>query len=165
MNLYTKRFFSPIKATLFFVYFILFSFILRSQGHNHGNDNKQANTPVIGNTHKKGHPPHGGQLIDVGKYDLEVVFNITAEEEKFSVYILNSKAKVLDIEEASGKITLRYKDGREIIKELKKSEKVKLYCNFEDIVNEFVVIIDIIYKGKKYSTVCEYAGLGEYLKK
>lgn len=60
---------------------------------------------------KKVNPPHGGELIEVGKYDLEVILNVMEGEEKLNVYILNSKAKVLDIKDASGSITLRYKHG------------------------------------------------------
>lgn len=152
----------------FFLLFVLIfptPFIVYSQGHNHGGGGlaQMAGTAHT-HTHKNVQPPHGGELIEVGKYDLEVILNVMEGEEKFNVYILNSKAKVLDVKDASGKITLRYKDGREIITEFKKSDKGKLYCNVADIINEFVVVITIKYKGKEYSTVCEYAGLTEHLK-
>lgn len=139
-----------------------------AQGHNHGNESglsQQMAGASHTHSHKKNNPPHGGELIEAGKYDLEVILNVMEDEEKFNVYILNSKAKVLDIKDASGSITLRYKDGSEIITEFKRSDKGKLYCNVEDIINEFVVVINITYKGKDYSTVCEYAGLTEHLKK
>ncbi len=140
---------------------------LFAQGHNHGNESglsQQMAGASHTHTHKNVQPPHGGELIEVGKYDLEVILNVMEGEEKFNVYILNSKAKVLDVNDASGSITLRYKDGREIITEFKRSDKGKLYCNVEDIINEFVVVITIQFKGKEYSTVCEYAGLTEHLK-
>ncbi len=156
-----------MKAHLFFVLIFSFPFMLYSQGHNHGNESglsQQMAGTTHNHTHKKVNPPHGGELIEVGKYDLEVILNVMEGEEKFNVYILNSKAKVLDVKDASGSITLRYKDGREIITEFKQSDKGKLYCNVEDIINEFVVVINIKYKGKEYSTVCEYAGLTEHLR-
>ena len=151
-----------------FVFILLcLSHQILAQGHNHGNESglsQQMAGTTHNHTHKKVNPPHGGELIEVGKYDLEVILNVMEGEEKFNVYILNSKAKVLDVKDASGSITLRYKDGREITTEFKKSDKGKLYCNVEDIINEFVVVINVKYKGKEYSTVCEYAGLTEHLK-
>jgi hypothetical protein len=155
-----------MKYTFLFIAFFI-SNQLFAQGHNHGNESglsQQMAGTAHTHSHKKVNPPHGGELIEVGKYDLEVVLNVMEGEEKFNIYILNSKAKVLDVKDASGSITLRYKDGREIITEFKRSDKGKLYCNVEDIINEFVVVININYKGKDYSTVCEYAGLTEHLK-
>jgi len=157
-----------MKTPLLFTFIASFPLMLFAQGHNHGNEStlsQQMAGATHSHTHKNVQPPHGGELFEVGKYDLEVILNVMEGEEKFNVYILNSKAKVLDIKEASGSITLRYKDGREIITEFKRSDKGKLYCNVEDIINEFVVVININYKGKEYSTVCEYAGLTEHLKK
>jgi hypothetical protein len=52
---------------------------LFAQGHSHGNENSLAQT--AGSMHKAHgkhsiEPPHGGELINVGKYDLEVVLNV-----------------------------------------------------------------------------------------
>ncbi len=86
-------------------------------------------------------------------------------EEKLSVFMLKSNLKSLDLKDASGSATFRYKDGKEITYELKKVNSEKLYCNIGDIINGFVVVIKLKYKGKEYSGVCEYPGLTEHLKK
>lgn len=141
---------------------------LFAQAHNHGNERSSAQT--AGSSHKEHgkhslEPPHGGELINVGKYYLEVVLNVIAEKEKFSVYLLKPNMKTIDAKSLSGKAVFRYKGLEEITYEFENDNPEKLYCNVEDIVNEFVVVINIKYKGKEYSTVCEYAGLTEHLKK
>lgn len=128
-----------------------------AQGHNHSDHEGGAET------HKE--PPHGGELLDAGKYKLEVVLDVMTSEEKLSVFMLKSNLKSLDLKDASGTATFRYKDGREITNDLKKVNSEKLYCNIGDIINGFVVVIKVNYKGKEYSGICEYPGLADHLKK
>ena len=140
---------------------------LFAQGHNHGNESSLAQT--VGSPQNAHHrhpkdPPHGGELINIGKYDLEVILNVMEANEKFSVYLLKPNLKPIDATAVSGKAVFRYKTGKEVTCEFKNDNPEKLYCNVEDIINEFVVVITVKYKGKEYSTVCEYAGLTGHLK-
>lgn len=104
-------------------------------------------------------PPHGGEIKDVGKYHLEILFDIAAPVgEKMSIYILKSNLKTLNSSEAKGSISIKYKNGQEENYELN-SNTDKLYCDVKDIVNSFNAIIKILYKGKEYSCAYYYKGM------
>ncbi len=161
------KFFKKLNYTILLIgFFISNQMFVQAQNHRgQGEPSQQPNCSSHKHDQKVLQSPHGGELITVGKYIFEVILNVMEGEEKLIVYLLSSKAKVLELKDATGRITLKYKDGREIETEFKYRDKGKLYCNVEDIINEFVVVIEIIYKGKVYSTVCEYTGLSDHLKK
>jgi hypothetical protein len=107
----------------------------------------------------KAEPPHGGELKDIGKYHLEIVFDVMASTDKMSIYILKSGLKTLDSKDASGSIKLKYNNGTEENYELVNNNIDKLYCDVKDAINGFNAIIKITYKGKEYSCAYSYNGM------
>lgn len=118
--------------------------------HSHGDDN--------GHTHRID-PPHGGEIKDVGKYHLEIVFEIATSNENMSIYILKSNMKQVDIKGATGKMNIKYKNGTEETYDLTNNNIVKLFCNIKDVINPFNAIIKINFKGKEYNTTYAYKGM------
>jgi hypothetical protein len=99
----------------------------------------------------KAEPPHGGEIMDVGKYHFEIVFDAFTANEKLSVWILKSNFKVIDPKEFTGKVTEKTLTvGME-----------KLSCNVEDITKAFTALIVVTIKGKEYHTTYNYKGLGK----
>ena len=152
-----------------YLFFLLFlsGQLFAQGGHSHGGGTNLSQ--MASNTHSHAHkknvePPHGGVLLEVGKYELEVLLNVMEDEEKFNVFLLKPNLTVIDAKEITGSATFRYKEASEIITEFKRSEKGNLYCNIQDIISPFVVMIKITYKGKEYTAMAEYAGLTEHLK-
>lgn len=123
--------------------------------HDHSSHDHSGGTE---HTHKV-EPPHGGEIKDVGKYHFEIVFDIATSNENMSIYILKSNMKLVDIKDATGKVTVNYKNGGNETYELIKSGTEKLFCNVKDIVNPFNAIITINIKGKEYSCTYLYKGL------
>ena len=152
----------------FLIIMVCYSCICMAQGgHSHGGGTNLSQ--MAGNTHSHAHkknvePPHGGVLLELGKYELEVLLNVMEDEEKFNVFLLKPNLTVIDAKEITGSATFRYKEASEITTEFRLSEKGNLYCNMQDIINPFVVMIKITYKGKEYTAIAEYAGLTEHLK-
>lgn len=107
----------------------------------------------------KADPPHGGEIKDIGKYHLEIVFDAMASSDKMSIYILKSSLKILDTKEATGTLKIKYTNGTEEDYELVNNNIDKLYCDVKDAVNSFNAIIKIIYKGKEYNCVYNYKGM------
>ena len=125
--------------------------------HDHSKHNH--NTSEAEHKHNA-EPPHGGELKDIGKYHLEILFDIAAGSgEKMSMYILKSNLKVLNSKEAKGSINIKYKNGIEENHELINNYIDKLYCDVKDIVNSFNAIIKITYKRKEYSCTYYYKGM------
>ena len=145
-----------MKLVLGTIILLLFAVSVANAQHDHSSHDHNA-----GSEHShKADPPHGGEIKDVGKYHLEVVFNIAAAAgEKMSIYILKSNLKTLNSKEASGSISIKYKDGTIENYELANDNVDKLYCDVKDIVNSFNAIIKIKYKGKEYSCVHYYKGM------
>ncbi|MBL7889049.1 MAG: hypothetical protein JNL24_05825 [Bacteroidia bacterium] len=118
--------------------------------HSHGNDIEPAH---------KIDTPHGGEIKDVGKYHLEIVFEIATSNENMSIYVLKSNMKQADIKGATGKMNIKYKNGTEETYELTNNSIDKLFCNIKDVVNPFNAMIRINYKGKEYNTTYAYKGM------
>lgn len=123
--------------------------------HDHSSHDQGS---VVNHEHKAD-PPHGGEIKDVGKYHLEIVFDPMATTDKMSIYILKSNLKILNSKDASGTITLNYKNGTEVYVQLLNDNETKLFCDVKDGVNPFNAIIKIVYKGKSYSTTFSYKGI------
>ena len=118
--------------------------------HNHGSEAEHAH---------KIDPPHGGEVKDVGKYHLEIVFEIANSNENMSIYILKSSMKQADIKDATGKINIKYKNGAEETYELTNNNIDKLFCNIKDVINPFTAFISINCKGKLYNSTYSYKGM------
>lgn len=119
--------------------------------HDHGSTNAEHSHAA--------EPPHGGEIKDVGKYHLEIVFDAMVTSENMNIYILKSSLKILDSKDATGSINVKYKNGVEENYELINNNVDKLYCNINDAINGFNAIIKINYKGKEYSTGFYYKGM------
>lgn len=107
----------------------------------------------------KAEPPHGGELKDIGKYHLEIVFDVMASTDKMSIYILKSNLNTLDAKDAKGTINVKHNDGKEEILELQNNGNDKLFCDLADAINGFNAVIKINYKGKDYSCAYYYKGM------
>jgi len=133
---------------------MLFAVNTANAQHDHSSHDHNAS---LDHTHNA-EPPHGGEIKDVGKYHLEILFDITTSNENMSIYILKSSMKQVDIKDATGKITVKYKSGTEETYEMTNNGIDKLFCNIKDVINPFNAIIIINYKGKEYN--CAYSSKG-----
>lgn len=119
---------------------------------SHGHNASPENTP-------NAEPPHGGEIKDVGKYHLEILFDITTSSENMSIYILKSNMNQVDIKEATGKMIVKSTSDTEETYELTNNGIDKLFCNIKDVINPFNAIIIINYKGKEYKSTYSYNGM------
>lgn len=101
-----KRFIQIISFAAFFV-----TQSLHGQQHSH-DDAKAEKEDDNGNFWiKDAKPQHGGELVNAGKYKLEIVSSLFQINEKISVYVFKGK-KEIDIRDAKASALLKYKDGR-----------------------------------------------------
>ena len=144
-----------MKLALNIIIILFFTINTVKAQHDHSSHDHSGNE----HSHKE-EPPHGGEVKDVGKYHLEILFDIAAPVgEKMSIYILKSNLKTLNSSEAKGSISIKYKNGEEENYELNNNNVDKLYCDVKDIVNSFNSIIKIVYKGKEYSCTYYHKGM------
>jgi hypothetical protein len=127
-------------------------------GMMNGMNNVPQNTSNSGS--KKDEPPHGGELKDVGKYFIEVVFDAFAADEKISVWLLKPNFKPAKIDKAVGKAQIKYlrTEGKEETRDLIISED-KFICNVEDASQAFTVFITITVKGKEYRSIYNHKAM------
>jgi hypothetical protein len=57
-------------------------------------------------------PQHGGEIVDAGKYKLEIVVNPMQQEEKLLVYVLKKNYKEIVLKEATATLTFKYKNEK-----------------------------------------------------
>lgn len=92
-----------------YIIIVLFSILtcsLRGQ-HNHNGESEAKNEkPLFDNR-----PSHGGELVIAGKYKLEIVIDAMQKEEKLSVYLLKKNDKQIQLDNTTGYVLLKYKDG------------------------------------------------------
>lgn len=94
---------------LLFIIFISFSATLFSQ-HNHGGGEHDENEKAM----FKNSPQHGGDIVNAGKYKLEIVTNPMQQEEKLMIYVLNKNYKEVQLKNATAHFTLKYKNEEKI---------------------------------------------------
>lgn len=109
----------------------------------------------------KADPPHGGEIKDVGKYHLEIVFDVSSPTEKMNIYVLKSNLKTLAVKGALGSISIKYKDGTEVNYELINDGGDRLYCDVKDVVNAFNSVIRIRFNGKELNCAYFYKGVNK----
>lgn len=93
----------------------------------HGHGDEENEKPLIKHT-----APHGGEVIDAGKYKLEIMISPMSVDEKLIVYILKKSYKEIKPEELSGYVVMRFKDGKVDTVNLV-SDKGKLYSNIINV--------------------------------
>lgn len=138
---------AAFSIVLFFLHMGIFA---QNDGHDHSGESE----------HKKVDPPHGGIILDAGKYQIELLFDPLAGEEKLTLWILNSKFKVRHPEKGIVKIKLNYKDGK-IIEQSMINATERFYCNITDLTVPFNALIVLNIKNKTYNGAYYYKGLGK----
>jgi hypothetical protein len=110
---------------------------------------------------KKEEPPHGGEIKEAGKYNIEVVFDPFANEEKLNVWLLKGNYKPAKTDKATGTVTIKYPKldpPKEETKELSLFED-RFFCNVSEPSATFTAFITITVKGKEYKMVYNQKGM------
>lgn len=110
-----------------------------------------------GGSSKKDEPPHGGEVKEAGKYNIEVVFDPFSGDEKLNVWLIKQNYKPVNTEKATAKVTIKYPklndgNGKEETFDLQQSEG-RFYCNVTEPSATFTAFITITFKGKEYKMV------------
>jgi hypothetical protein len=138
------------------IYILLAMFLLAGRlyaQHNHSahsHDNTE-------HAHKE-EPPHGGEIKEVDKYHVEILYDVMAGEEKLNIWILKASFQIIIPKDITGKVKIKFTDGKEIESPLLMNED-KLFCNIEDATKSFNAIITLTIKKKEYITFYNYSGL------
>lgn len=110
---------------------------------------------------KKDEPPHGGEIKEAGKYNIEVVFDPFSNEEKLNVWLLKGNYKPASTSKATGTVVIKYPKldpPKEETKELTLFED-RFYCNVSEPSATFTAFITIKVKGKEYKMVFNQKGM------
>lgn len=102
--------------------------------------------------------PNGGEIHDVGKYHLEIVFDKMNAKEQFKIYLLSSSLKSINDADFSGSMKIKYKNGKEEILTFE-NQTGFLVATISDAVSSFDAVITVKYKSKEYTTTYFYKGL------
>lgn len=130
-------------------------------GGSNGAFNSMNNLPqTSGNSSsKKDEPPHGGEIKESGKYNIEIVFDPFAADEKMTVWVLKQNYKPAKLAGAKGTVKIKYvKLNKEEDRELVFSED-KFMCNVEDASQAFTAFITITIKGKEYRAIYNHKSM------
>lgn len=134
---------------------ILISFVITCKAqHNHGGGHEDEE----GKPSYKELPKHGGEIVDAGKYKLEVLINAVQKEEKLSIYVLKKNLKQIETKNVTGKVEVKYKDGTIENIELKTLDD-KLIGEPKQIGNPANYCFILIINKKQYKACYFYAGL------
>ncbi len=132
-----------------------------NMGNNGGMMSPQMQNMPTGNTgsSKKDEPPHGGEVKEAGKYNIEVSFDPFSNEEKLNVWLLKPSYKPAKLAKTTGKVTIKYpKLEKEETVDLILSED-RFYCNVSEPSSTFTAFITITQKGKEYKMVFNQRGM------
>lgn len=100
---------------------------------------------------------HGGELVNAGKYKLEVVITPLHTGEKMSVYVLKGK-KVISLKQASGEVLLKYKKSGQERKSLEAMDDRMVLDSF-DISQPMNIEFKISINKKLVTAIYYYQGL------
>jgi len=103
-------------------------------------------------------PQHGGEIIDAGKYKLEVLISPMNKEEKLSVYVLKKNHKQIETKSITGKVEIKYKDGTTENIELKTLDD-KLISEPKQVGSPANYCFIIVIGKKEYRDCYFYTGL------
>ena len=148
---------------------LFFTLVCKAQYGGGGMGNNGMMSPQMQNmpsgtsgSSKKDEPPHGGEIKEAGKYNIEVVFDPFSNEEKLNVWLLKGNYKPAKSEKATAKVTIKYpklEDGKkEETKDLILSED-RFYCNVSEPSATFTAFITITLKSKEYKMVFNQKGM------
>ena len=110
---------------------------------------------------KSDEPPHGGEVKEAGKYNIEVVYDAFSTEEKLNVWLLKGNYKPAKTDKATGKVKIKYPklDNKEEDRDLILSED-RFYCDVSEPSQSFTAFITITLKGKEYKMVYNQKPMG-----
>lgn len=94
-----------MKLVITFVYLIII--FSASAQHNHSGEGDENDKTIF-----KHMPQHGGEIVEAGKHKLEILINPMDIEDKLTVYVLKKNYKEMELKNAIGYLTLKYKDGK-----------------------------------------------------
>ena len=121
--------------------------------HNHGDhDHGAAQTKQVS-------APHGGQLVKVGKYTIEMKTDLFNPKDKLSFYVYKGRMKVMSVENISGKIEIMYPDHT-VISDSLKNNKNKMLVGQLKTTESFGCIVTLKIKGKEVVASFKYKGIG-----
>ncbi|MBL7921187.1 MAG: hypothetical protein JNJ40_12790 [Bacteroidia bacterium] len=130
---------------LIIVIIIFFALVVKAQ-HNHGNE-EHNEMPVF-----KHLPKHGGEIVEAGKYKLEILISPISVDEKLTVYILKNSYKEIQPKELTGYVIMKFKSGQIDTVSLI-SDKGKLYATDINVSLKSNMIFKIYINGKNVSGI------------
>lgn len=105
--------------------------------------------------------PHGGAIIESGKFNIEIVFDPFGGEKKLCVWVLNQRNKVKAITNGKAFVTLNYKNGAVVKKDMDCNEDM-FFSDIDDLKNPFNAVIVVLLKNKSYAATYFFKGLTTY---
>ena len=133
-----------------------FIFISRngSTQHNHGSQN-------YGDASEMGisKPPHEGELVNLGKYKIELVPNLYLKEYQLAFYLFKGEMKPMKNEGITGVITVSNDDGTSATDTLI-ARGDDHFVGQIDVTKSSNCLVSFLIKGKTISTVFTHTGLG-----
>ncbi len=135
---------------LFFINLFFACSFLQAQ-HDHSSEESE---------HKKVDPPHGGVVVEAGKYHIELKLDPLASEEKLLVWILDSRYKVRHPKNSTLLVKFKYKNG-EVIETNMTSSSDRFHCNVPDVSLPFNAFLILTVNNKTYEASCYFKGLGK----
>jgi len=76
--------------------------------HNHSDGDGDENDKSL----FKYSPQHGGEIVEAGKYRLEILVNPMELDDKVTIYVLKKSYKEIQLKDVTGSVIVRYKDGK-----------------------------------------------------
>lgn len=102
--------------------------------------------------------PHGGEIVESGKFNIEIVLDPFGGEQKLCIWVLNQRNKIKTIANANAFVTLNYKNGTIIKKDMKLKEDM-FFSDVDDLKNPFNAVIVILIKNRSYIATYFFKGL------
>lgn len=156
------------KRFLYLAITVLAGFVCRAQMPGGGYGSNGMMSPQMQNmpsgnsgSSKKEEPPHGGEIKEAGKYNIEVVYDPFSTSEKLNIWLLKGNFKSANVEKATGKVVIKYPklNNKEETKDLQLSED-RFFCDIGEPSQSFTAFITITLKGKEYKMVYNQKPMG-----
>lgn len=147
-----------MKSKLILAGFLLMSFIFSprngSTQHNHGAQNNGDDTDM-----GMLKPPHEGELVDLGKYKIELVTNLFLKDNQLTFYLFKGELKPISNEGITGVMTVSNDDGTTTTDSLL-ARGDDHFVGQIDVTKSSSCLVSFQIKGKMISTVFTHTGLG-----
>jgi len=144
------------KITLIFL--LLLTIVLSSSTiyaqHNHSNHQHESMHEMDMKP-----APHGGELKDAGKYQVEMIAELFLKEDQLIFYLYKGNLKLISTEGITGTITLTYNDGTNSTEPLFSKGSSHFVAQLEN-KEAFQCVVSFLIKDKTFSAVFSHPGLG-----